>query len=219
MGYAHDVARQSQAIETISEKDKRNRALQFLRQMNERYLSDLKAAKTEGSMSTECAEVTDLVPIIKAVAHDMSPFLAHRYDLVSVNGENPINISIEDFPETTLPAAIQESDARRILENVLDNAIKVQRSSYVSLVRAYNEAGQTCVEVHDAGPGFDECDIKYAFSGMYRGKGMFRSGFGCGLAAVRVLLAVVGPKGQSGRVVIGTSKALGGAMVQIVFPA
>jgi signal transduction histidine kinase len=96
------------------------------------------------------------------------------------------------------------------LANLLSNSIKFTPPGGSVLLRARADAGSTCLEVEDSGPGIPEAEREAVFQRFYRCEdGNQQSGFGLGLS---IVAAIVNLHGFA--LHIGTS-SLGGARLSL----
>lgn len=87
-----------------------------------------------------------------------------------------------------------EELVRRLLLNLIDNAVKFTPDEGTVLVRARNEAADAIVEVTDSGAGIDAADLPHIFERFFRGdRGRRRvAGSGLGLAIVKWIAEIHG---------------------------
>ena len=78
---------------------------------------------------------------------------------------------------------------RRVLENLLGNAIKYAPPQTSVLLQAQRNDGEVRFAVTDQGPGIPPQDLPHIFEIFYRGKGAGKEqGFGLGLATVKRII-------------------------------
>ena len=93
----------------------------------------------------------------------------------------------------TLPRiAMDETVLRRILHNLLDNAVKYAGSGAAVTVRGAIEDGQLKLLVRDNGAGVDLFDLRHLTEPFVRGQDRGEDGHGLGLALVSSLAESVG---------------------------
>ncbi len=118
-----------------------------------------------------------------------------------------------DAPEI-LP--VIEADAarlRRVLTNLLDNAIKYSRGSGTIRIRARATDQEILLAVEDQGMGIEPGDLPFIFDIFHRGKGAGgRDGHGLGLATVKAIV-----EGHGGRVMV-TSEIGTGSTFTVLLP-
>lgn len=100
----------------------------------------------------------------------------------------------EDFPRVFWADAVA---LRRILQNLLDNAVKFTRSGSITLTLSRREergANLLSFEVEDSGPGMTAEDAQWVFEPFQKGRAGRRSstGLGIGLALSRQLATGLG---------------------------
>jgi len=99
----------------------------------------------------------------------------------------------ENIASNLLPIMIDEDLMRRVLQNLLDNAVKFSVEGGVVKIRAsYNPAGQeVIVSVSDTGVGMDSQAQKHVFEKFFTGN-VKESGSGLGLAFCRLAVQAHG---------------------------
>lgn len=73
----------------------------------------------------------------------------------------------------------------QVLNNLIANAIEAMRDAGTVRIVGYQVAGETCVEVHDCGPGIEETKRSKIFEPLYTTKSR---GIGLGLSVCRELM-------------------------------
>jgi signal transduction histidine kinase len=116
--------------------------------------------------------VTDLSALSREI---VAPFsLAH-----------PNRSIVVDAPESE-HAALDPSDVRHVLSNLIDNALKYTAGRVSVSVRATSEPdAQVVVRVSDAGPGMSAKQVGRAFDRFFRGRRRDVVGSGLGLAIAK----------------------------------
>jgi two-component system sensor histidine kinase KdpD len=93
---------------------------------------------------------------------------------------------VVELPETLPPVEVDASQIRRVLTNVLDNALRVSPDGRPVRVLGETRNGDVLVRVIDDGPGFDAAELEHVFQPFQRGSaaGRYR-GSGLGLSIAR----------------------------------
>ena len=111
-----------------------------------------------------------------------------------------IQISTE-FPPEILVLQADPLLFRRVLENLLGNAIKYAPPQTSVLLKVQRNDGEVRFAVEDRGPGIHPQDVPHIFEIFYRGKGAGKEqGFGLGLATVKRIIDA-----HSGRIWVDTT--------------
>ncbi len=111
------------------------------------------------------------------------------------------------FPPRAVFLRVDPLLLRRVLENLLGNAIKFSPPASTVLLQVVEEQERVCFTVKDQGPGIAPEDLPRLFEFFYRGKGSSGvEGFGLGLATVRRII-----DSQSGRLWVDTTVGKGAA--------
>ena len=92
----------------------------------------------------------------------------------------------DDFVVAAVPTAVEQ-----IIDNLVDNALRVSPETGVVTVRLAEEGDWTVLHVLDRGPGLDEPDREHAFERFWRARGD-QQGSGLGLAIVAQLARASG---------------------------
>jgi signal transduction histidine kinase len=92
------------------------------------------------------------------------------------------------LPETPITVQGDETQLRRALDNLLDNAIKFTPEGGTVSVRLDQEGGWVKIAVEDTGIGVPKDDLPHLFSRFHRGRNtMAYPGNGLGLAIVKAI--------------------------------
>lgn len=102
---------------------------------------------------------------------------------------------------------------RRVLLNLLDNAIKFTPSGGEIELRCHNHGGQVTITVADTGPGVAPAELPMVFERFFRGGSATQSGSGLGLSLCREITERYGGK------IAGTNRPQGGFEVTVNLPA
>jgi signal transduction histidine kinase len=102
------------------------------------------------------------------------------------------SISLELMLDSTLPPVLgSEVEMRRVLVNLVENALRYTPSSGSITLQTSRKADQVVVEVRDTGIGIDEADLAYIFDPFYRAdkaRAADQGGTGLGLAIARKIV-------------------------------
>jgi PAS domain S-box-containing protein len=117
-----------------------------------------------------------------------------------------------EFPPEILVLQADPLLFRRVLENLLGNAIKYAPPQTSVLLQVQREGRELQFAVTDHGPGISPQDLPHIFEIFYRGKGAGKEqGYGLGLATVKRIIDAHG-----GRIWVDTSP--GGTTFFFTFP-
>ena len=98
-----------------------------------------------------------------------------------------------DLSETLAPVEADRIQIQQVLINILLNGVQAMDSVAPErrhlLIRSFADEGDTCVQVRDSGPGFDEETQKNLFSAFFTTK---TSGMGMGLSICRSIVEAYG---------------------------
>jgi two-component system phosphate regulon sensor histidine kinase PhoR len=93
------------------------------------------------------------------------------------------------FPRKLPPLRVDPLLFRRLLENLLGNAIKFSPTGSAVLLKVWKEGSELGFAVKDQGPGIPPEELSHLFEFFYRGKAAGgQEGFGLGLATVKRIL-------------------------------
>jgi len=123
----------------------------------------------------------DLRAVIAQVVSDLVPLAAQRDINISIHGEQrPVWVHAE-------PAIVAE-----ILTNLVENAIRYNRSGGAVSIHIQEDPGSITVSVEDDGPGIPEAERQHVFERFYRlQRDQTQLGSGLGLAIVKTLSEAV----------------------------
>jgi PAS domain S-box-containing protein len=94
-----------------------------------------------------------------------------------------------EFPQEMLIISADPILFRRVLENLLENAIKYSPPATSVVLRAERKDGEVLFAVQDQGPGIPPEDLPHLFEFFFRGaKVSDEGGFGLGLATVKRII-------------------------------
>jgi signal transduction histidine kinase len=102
------------------------------------------------------------------------------------------DISVELAVEGAGTATVDADAVRRILVNLLDNAVRYGPDGQTLYVTAINRAGDLEIAVEDEGPGVPAADRERVWEAFERGSNATDTGTGIGLAVVRQLVKLHG---------------------------
>jgi two-component system sensor histidine kinase KdpD len=93
---------------------------------------------------------------------------------------------VVELPESLPPVQVDAGQIRRVLANVLDNALRVSPPGAPVHVSAETHGDEVLVRIADRGPGLDPAELERVFEPFHRGaaSGAYR-GTGLGLAIAR----------------------------------
>ena len=185
-------------------------------------------ARTGATMGAEAERldrlVKDLLDLARlgAVTFRMNPIPT---DLVEIGSEAAAvwadrcareNVSfIPELQASTLPLTTDSMRVRQIIDNLVENALRVSPAGSVIVLAVRREPGWAVVEVRDSGPGLTADDLSVAFEpGVLheRYRGVRPVGTGLGLAMVGRLAT-----GLGGSAEVGTAPE-GGACFTVRLP-
>ncbi|MDO2948621.1 ATP-binding protein [Aeromonas simiae] len=156
--------------EFLAEGEDKERIQQTLQQMEQMLAATLSFAREEGQQ--EPTRELDLVSLIESICDDYSDM-----------GEQ-----VTSLAEGKQVYACRPNAMRRVLQNLIGNAIKYAGSADVSLER---QKGQLVICVSDEGPGIDEQQIEEVFKPFVRldeARNTESGSVGLGLAIARTLI-------------------------------
>lgn len=156
----------------------------------------LDLSRIESGIATEEREPVDLAQL-SAEARDAFSVRADRAGVA-------INVEIAGTPP---PVAANESHLRRLLDNLLDNAVKYTPSggSVTIRVEADPAAARVALEVRDTGAGIPPEHVPHIFDRFYRGElpphragsARGREGSGLGLSIARSIVHAYGGEARA----------------------
>lgn len=104
------------------------------------------------------------------------------------------NLELEVMFENDVTKVIADPDAiKRVIINLLDNAIKFSFEGTVISIRVYEKNKHVCVDIADCGIGISEKDLPHIFDRFYKtdkSRGRDKSGAGLGLSFVKNILTL-----------------------------
>lgn len=128
---------------------------------------------------------TDVREIIKSSVADLSP-LAHN---------RGIDIKL-DMPADFSMAEVDQTSIRRVLQNLIDNAIKFSDTGKEVTVRAWSAGDKIHIAVKDRGPGISQEDSGKLFQRCFQGAAGKESNRGMGLGLYLCKQIVDAHKGE-----------------------
>lgn len=149
-------------------------------------------------------------------AFDARPLLEESAELYRLEAEENGRFLDLACPQTLLVRA-DPGRLRRILANLLDNAVKYGGASGRIRLSAREENGTAIISVEDDGPGVNPTDLPLLFDRLYRcEKNRSQRGMGLGLSLVKALVEAQGgtvlaesPSGQGARFTVRLPSATG----------
>jgi len=103
-------------------------------------------------------------------------------------------------------------DLRRVVLNLLDNAIKFTPERGSIEVSVFCDGGMALLAVRDSGPGIDALDLPHVFEPFYRSRGANGTGSGLGLALSREIVRI------HGGAIRALNRSGGGCEVEVRLP-
>lgn len=136
----------------------------------------LKLARADSAPAQSVnAETNDLRRIVQEIAAEHAPQAAEAHLDLHFESES-----------RSFPTAANSIVLKEILANLIDNAIRYNRTGGSVVIRLSEETGRYIVEVEDDGPGIPEAEYDKVFTRFYRmNRDQSRSGSGLGLAIVQ----------------------------------
>lgn len=159
------------------------------------HTAEIAAANEEIERLT--ALVNDLLRLARAERHlaaesvDVVPIITHRVDTwAAAADERGITLELHPPPSPLLVTAVPGA-VEQLLDNALDNAVRVAPRGTSIEIRLERREATTDLVVADHGPGLSEEDKRRAVERFWRGEGE-TSGSGLGLAIARSLAEASG---------------------------
>lgn len=121
-----------------------------------------------------------------------------------------VTLSGEVTPDVE-PVAMDPDKISRVLNNLVDNALRYSPTGGTVDIRARREPDGVLVSVEDSGPGFAEADLPFVFEQFYRGetaRSRTTGGAGLGLSIAQAII-----KTHSGRIWAENRDGGGGRVV------
>ena len=121
----------------------------------------------------------------QAEAHDLDEIIR---ELISAHQHNAVEISYQ--PTAPVIKIVAKDTLKRVLQNILENAIRYGDKKPVSIQLQQDEAGTPLICILDNGPGIPEQERKAVFRPFYRlenSRSNITGGSGLGLAIVQQL--------------------------------
>lgn len=201
-GVQHDVrsfaTRLRLRVEHIADPSERDKAIADIDDMI--GLLDNALLTARAGVGRLDQELVDLAALIRQEVADLGA------------SGGPIRLGVAPPASRELPVLLDRTAFRRIVANLVDNAVKFGREATVDLEE---RQGRAIVSVSDAGSGIAPEAAALLFEPFVRGepsRARRTGGAGLGLAVVRTLV-----EAQDGTIEIGRSE-VGGARVVLSFP-
>jgi|GEM_PF-4713864 len=128
---------------------------------------------------------TDVRELIKNSVIDLSPLAQHRG--IDIKLDIPIEFSMAEVDQTSI---------RRVLQNLIDNAIKFSDAGKQVTVKAWSAGDKIHIAVEDKGPGISQEDSGKLFQRCYQGTAGKESNRGMGLGLYLCKQIVDAHKGE-----------------------
>lgn len=138
----------------------------------------LMLSRLEAGMVQEERTPTNLVNLVR----ETSELYASRAEQQGITFEF-------NAPEEPIVISINENQVRRVLGNLLDNAIKFTPENGNIQIHIFKQGDEAIVQVKDNGIGIPQEDLPYLFSRFKRGRNAASySGSGLGLAIIKAII-------------------------------
>lgn len=165
-----DPAYQKQKLDTIHEQSER---------LNQMIQNILTVSYLETAHDSTM-QILNLNEIAIQIGKEFSPVAENR------------SITLEyDLESTLLPVHANEIEFRRVLVNLLENALHYTPTGGYITLRTLTQSNEVGVEVRDTGIGIDTSDLPYIFDHFYRAdkaRATNHGGTGLGLAIVKKII-------------------------------
>ena len=176
----------------------------YAEMLNDGELGDLSAEQRKPiTIITNQAQalqalVADMLAILRAEAQAMQPEPTCLADLIQATvddflglvGQSGLSLETEVQPDTPLVNA-DPRQMRKVVDNLLANAVKFTPSGGRLAIRAYPHQGGACVRVSDTGIGIPPDQLERVFERFYQVDSSIRrqyEGAGLGLALVHEIV-------------------------------
>ncbi|MBX9693644.1 MAG: hybrid sensor histidine kinase/response regulator [Cyanobacteria bacterium] len=156
-------------LEMMAQKDlgelseRQSNLLLHLRDNNKLLLSMIQnlieVYKFEKNIDAVCLENTNLQKIMSSCLEDIVPIAQNR----------DINLKI-DLPEQLREVLADATAIRRVLQNLLDNALKFTPSGGEISIIVHHTNGSVAIRIEDTGPGISEAEQKRLFQQFSQGE-------------------------------------------------
>lgn len=184
-------------------------------------IEDQEAAQEAMSAIEETARLSDLVDDLLRLARSEQPAAPVEVDLSSIAQDRVETWSaladqdevelVLDGPSQKLSVLASPGSVEQILDNLLDNALKVSPAGSTITVRVRSTPTFGLLSVSDEGPGLDDANKTRALERFWRGE-QTSQGTGLGLAIVQALVRACG-----GEITL-TDSPSGGLAVEVSLP-
>jgi len=181
----------------------------------------LLASVEDGYLEHDPERARDMVSRAKSRAEELLPLIDDIMDLGNLSSgeeipENCVDLSevtsgvlhllepmvseggvelTADLPEEDVPVGGAETFLRRVVNNLVMNAYKYNRTRGIVNVSLDSDEAQATLVVEDTGVGISEDDMPHIFSFLYRGRQARRNpggGMGLGLSMVKQIVELHG---------------------------
>jgi signal transduction histidine kinase len=120
---------------------------------------------------------------------DLNPLVQELGELFAARAEQAARLFALELPAETIRVRVDNSQIRRILTNLLENALKFTSPRGVITLRLAARDSQAVLSVSDTGIGIPPEDLPHLFERFHRGRNASRyPGSGLGLAIVKALV-------------------------------
>jgi PAS domain S-box-containing protein len=153
-------------------------------QILESFVQDLLAlSRLDGEPKLQLTLV-DMNELAMDIEGEMQPMTEQKHCVLTL-----------DLAEDVPPIQADQTDLRRALTNLVENAIHYAPEGGVVTVRTYRQAECIAVEIMDTGIGISDNDLPHIFDRFYRSpqaKSLINTGSGLGLAIVKRVIEMHG---------------------------
>jgi two-component system sensor histidine kinase BaeS len=133
-------------------------------------------------------------------------------EMYSYIGEDR-NITIEFSGPDSLEASVDAPRWRRVVGNLLDNAVKYSPPGGIVRVELGEEPARALLRVRDEGPGIPQDELPHIWERLYRGSGAReKPGLGIGLSIAKAITRAHGGS------ISADSRPGGGAVFEVRIP-
>ncbi len=176
-----------------------------------------------GEVERLCAIAEDLLalarldaePAVERTPVDLSEIAAEASAMAQTLAEARHQEFAQEFaidPHKRIVVQGSASDLRRVVLNLLDNAVKFTPERGKIEIGVSTNGSTALISVRDSGPGIDPRDIDHIFDPFYRSRRAKGAGSGLGLALSREIVR------RHGGVIQAANRAAGGCEVKVRLP-
>jgi PAS domain S-box-containing protein len=159
--------------------------------MNHMIADLVERSRTDADMQAQHRSVIDLVAVVRQMIDQ------------TITPDDRRRITFDAVP--TLAVVVEAAQIKRVIVNLLTNALKFSAPEYPIVVQVYQEASDAMIAVTDQGIGIAPEDLPRLFEKHYRGQSVEQiAGSGLGLYSSRLIVEAHG-----GRVWVESSVGMG----------